>query len=475
MRSGNLPARYEVNTIPPATICSRTFTSGDSTLYVVDAPTHFPDSGTLRVRKTTSSTAGTQEYVNYTGKVVFQQDIIASEAAGDTISVASTTGLSPGGQQTITFDTPFANIVANKVYYVAAVPSATTFKITDTIGDATGIALTDATGSALSPLSRANAGSFTGVTREQAGASGVNLTMASGTSSGSVSSGTGIQKGQRVYGSGVPADTFVHSISGVSISLSKAVTSANPTNVIFAPLGAASAQGFTYDPDQPTSIELLEATSVPQISHWGSSVIMDGRYDDDRAYVYTVGTRTGREINSGQTKALLAIRTAPSVDNGIAGSFGARELVNRMQLVLNSCEISTNGALFVELILNPNISDTIIWEDVGGTSLAQFAELTNIVDNFGRINGELIGGEVIFGFYADTGVAAYDLGQVKELSNSILGGGFDNFTATTAPDPTGTFPDGPEVLAIQITNIAGGRGSNRRAADVRISWTEAQA
>ena len=475
MRSGNLPARYEVNTIPPATVASRTFTSGDSTLYIAQAPTHFPDAGTLRVKQTTSSTAGTQEYINYTGKVVFQQDVIAVSAAGDTIEVASTSGLSPGGQQTITFDTPFSNIVANKIYYVAAVPSSKTFKITDTIGDATGIALDDATGSALSPLSRANAGSFTGITREQAGASGVNLTMASGTSGGTVSSGTGIQKGQRVYGSGVPADTFVHSISGVSISLSKAVTSANPTNVTFAPLGAGSAQGFTYSTTQPISVELLEATSVPQISHWGSSVIMDGRYDDDRAYVYTVGTRTGREINSGQTKALLALRTAPSVDNGIPDNFGARELVNRMQLVLNSCEISTNGALFVELILNPNISDTIAWENVGGTSLAQYAELTNIVDGSGRINGELIGGEVIFGFYADSGVAAYDLGQVKELSNSILGGGFANYEATTAPNPTGTFPDGPEVLGIQITNIAGGRGSNRRAADVRISWTEAQA
>ena len=475
MRSGNLPARYEVNTIPPATVASRTFTSGDSTLYVAEAPTHFPDSGTLRVRQTTSSTAGTQEYVNYTGKVTFSQDVIAVSAAGDTIEVASTTGLSPGGQQTITFDTPFSNIVAKKIYYVAAVPSATTFKITDTIGDATGIALTDATGSALSPLSRASAGSFTGVTREQAGASGINLTMASGTSGGTASSGTGIQKGQRVYGSGVPADTFVHSISGVSISLSKAVTSANPTSVTFAPLGSAAAQGFTYSGTQPISVELLEATSVPQISHWGSSVIMDGRYDDDRAYVYTVGTRTGREINSGDTKALLAIRTSPSVDNGIPGSFGARELVNRMQLVLRSCEISTNGALFVELILNPNISDTVAWQNVGGTSLAQFAELSSIVDGSGRINGELIGGEVIFGFYADTGVAAYDLGRVKELSNSILGGGFDNFTATTNPNPTGTFPDGPEVLAIQITNIAGGRGSNRRAADIRVSWTEAQA
>ncbi len=471
MRSGNLPARYEVNTVPPKTTASRTFTSGDTTLYVANAPTHFPTSGTLRVRKTTGSTAGTQEYINYTGKVQFVQDVVSVDA-GDVISVASTTGLSPGGQQTITFDTPFSNIVANKIYYVAAVPSATTFKITDTIGDSTGISLTQQTGSALSPLSRANAGSFTGITREQAGAASVDLTMASGTSSGTVSSGTGIQKGQRVYGAGVPADTFVHSISGLAIELSKAVTSANPTGITFAPMGATSAQGFTYDTNQPISVELLGATSVPQISHWGSSVIMDGLYDDDRAYVYTVGSRTGREVNSGQTKALLAIRTAPSVDNGIPGSFGARELVNRMQLVLRTAEVSSNGAFFVELVLNPNITNSVNWENVGGTSLAQYADLTQ---GASIITNELVGGEVIYGFYADAGVADYSLERVKEISNSILGGGTDQLAATSPPNPTGVFPDGPEVLAVKVTNIGGGRGSNRRAIDFRISWTEAQA
>ena len=85
-----------------------------------------------------------------------------------------------------------------------------------------------------------------------------------------------------------------------------------------------------------------------------------------------------------------------------------------------------------------------------------------------------MGGEVIYGFYADSGVADYDLGRVKEISNSILGG-VAQLSATTAPDPTGTFPDGPEVLAVKVTNIGGGRGSNRRAIDFRISWTEAQA
>jgi hypothetical protein len=471
MRSGNLPARYEVNTIPPKTIATRTFTSGDSTLYVADSFTKFPPTGTLRIRKTTGSTAGTQEYINYTGKVQFTQDVISVDT-GDVISVASTSGLSPGGQQTITFDNPFSNIVANKIYYVAAVPSATTFKITDTIGDSTGISLTQQVGSALSPLSRANSGSFTGCVREQAGASSINLTMASGSSSGTVSSGTGIQRGQRVVGSGVPADTFVHSISGVAVQLSKAVTTANPTGITFSPMGSAGAENFTYDSSQPTSVELLGATFVPQISHWGSSVIMDGLYDDDRAYVYTVGSRTGREVNSGQTKALLAIRTSPSVDNGIPGLFGVRELINRMQLVLRTAEVSANGPFFVELVLNPNITNSVAWQSVGGTSLAQYADLTQ---GSAVINNELVGGEVIYGFYADSGVADYDLERVKEISNSILGGGTDQLFATTAPDPTGVFPDGPEVLAVKVTNIGGGRGSNRRAIDFRISWTEAQA
>jgi len=463
MRSGNLPARYEVNTIPPATTATRSFSSGDTTLYLAQAPTHFPTSGTLRIKQTSSSTAGTIEYINYTGKVQFVQDVISVDSASDTIQVASTSGLSPGGQQTITFDTPFSNVVARKTYYVAAVPSATTFKITETIGDSTGISLNDAVGSALSPLSRANAGSFTGITREQAGAASVDLTMASGTSSGTVSSGTGIQKGQRVIGDGVPADTFVHSITGTSIQLSKAVTSANPTGIIFAPLGSAAAQTFTYDTTQPISVELLEATSVPQISHWGSSVIMDGRLDEDRAYVYSAATKTQRGINNGDTKAIIGLRVAPAVDNGIPGNFGSRELVNRMQLLLRQVDISSNGKFYVELVLNPNIDTSANWINVGGTSLAQYAPLDP--------NAELIGGEVIFAFYSDNGVNQYSLNEVKEISNCILGGGTNNYASTTPPNPSGIFPDGPEVLAVRCTNIA---GSNKKF-DARLSWTEAQA
>ena len=462
MRSGNLPARYEVNTIPPSTITSKTFSSADSTLYVADAPTDFPDSGTLRVKRTTSGTGGVQEYVTYTGKSVFVQDVI-NVGSGNVIEVASSAGLSPGGQQTIRFDTPFSNVVANKTYFVAAVPNSTSFQITDTQGSSTGITLTQQVGSALSPLSRAYAGSFTISVREQAGATGVNLTMATNTSSGSVSSATGIQAGQRVIGSGIPADTYVASISGVTLALSRAVTSTNPTNITFVPLGSGSAQTFNYDEVQPTSVEILQATSIPQISHWGSSVIMDGGFDEDRAYVYSAATKTQRGINNGDTKAIIALRVAPSVDNGIPDNYGTRELVNRMQLLLRQVDISSNGKFYVELVLNPNIDTSASWINVGGTSLAQYAALNP--------NAELIGGEVIFAFYSDNGVNQYDLSEVKELSNCILGGGTTNYASTAAPNPSGIFPDGPEVLAVRCTNIA---GSNKKF-DARLSWTEAQA
>ena len=377
--------------------------------------------------------------------------------------VGTTTGLQGGGVQTVTFDRPFSNIVSGKTYYVAQVISGTAFSITDTAGNSLGISLQDQTGTTLSPLGIVRSGAFTGVTREQAGASAINLTIADNASSGTVSSGTGIQKGQRVVGADVPDDTFVHYISGTSIQLSKAVTAANPTNIRFPSMGTGSATAFTYSATQPIALELIAATSVPQISHWGSSVIMDGRLDDDRAYVYTAATKRQGGINAGDTRAIIALRVAPSVDNGISGNFGTRELVNRMQLVLSQVDISSNGKFFVELVLNPVPDIQGIWIPVGGTSIAQYAIM--------NVNTQLVGGEVIFGFYSDNGVNQYSLDEVKELSNSILGGGSANYDTSTGANPTGIFPDGPEVLAIRATNIT----NQQKFIDARFSWKEAQA
>jgi hypothetical protein len=462
MRSGNLPARYEVNTFVPYTIASDTLGTSDTNLYVEDAA-EFPSSGTLHVRKCLSTTTGTSEFINYTSRVAFRQNVESASSVDNSLTVASTTGLTGGGNMTIRFDTPFGNIVSGKTYYVATVPSSTKFTITTVKGSSTPISLTTVSGSALSPLSTVSGGYFTGLTREQAGAT-TNLTIASGSSSGTVGSGTGIQVGQRVIGTGIPDATFVHSISGTNISLSQAVTSANPTSVIFVPMGSnGSANTFTFNSTQPTVVELLQATAVPLISHWGSSVILEGRYDDDRAYVYTIGSRSQRSISTGTTRALVALRLSPSVDNGIVGNFGTRELVNRMQLVLRAVDISATGKFFIEVVLNAKPDENNNWVNVGGTSLSQYAILST--------NTDLIGGEVIYGFYADSGVNSYDLSIVKEIGNSIMGGGTTNYSTSTGTNPTGIFPDGPEVIAIRCTNI----DTFNRNIDARISWTEAQA
>ena len=163
-----------------------------------------------------------------------------------------------------------------------------------------------------------------------------------------------------------------------------------------------------------------------------------------------------------------SLGTAPSVDNGIPGSFGTRELVNRMQLVLRQIDISSTGKFYIQLHLNPKINPAVAspeWENIGGTSLAQYAEL-NPLD-------EIEGGEVIFAFYSDNGVNQYRLDEVKEISNSILGGGYDTYTYATGANATGVFPDGPETLVISLKNISTGNSTKR--ADARISWTEAQA
>ena len=472
MRSGNLPARYEVNTICPRVSTAKSISNSDSVIYCSKSLSEFPSSGTLRVKQTDSATSADTEYVNYTGKTDFVQDVISTESAGNTFIVANSSGLQPNGVQTITFDRPFGNIVSGKVYYIATVPNGSSFTITETPSSSTPISITAVTGSALSPIAIAESGVFTGITREQAGST-PSITTTDGSAVVVASSSVGIQVGQHIIAAGVPDDADVVSINGTNIKLSKAaVTTASGVAAIFPPLGSGSATTFTYSTTRPTGVELLKPTSVPQISHWGSSVIMDGEFDEDRAYIYSIGTKTGRTVSSGATKAILALRVAPAVDNGIVGSFGSRELVNRMQLVMKDCQIVANGVFFVELVLNPTVTIQANWENVGGTSLAQYAELNT--------NCELVGGEVIYAFYAGdaggfgAGASTVNLGDVKEVSNSILGGGLDQLIVDNG-NPTGVFPDGPEVLAVRVTNIAGGFGNNSRSADFKFSWTEAQA
>lgn len=302
---------------------------------------------------------------------------------------------------------------------------------------------------------------FTGLTRQQTGNSSLAITIAAGSNDGTVVSAAGLQVGQRVNGTDVPDGTFIQAISGTNIKLSSAVTGANPT-VNVTPMGTNAALSWTYSATNPIGVELAYPTYAPSISHWGTSAIMDGRYDDDKSLVFTYGSATAVTVLAGATNALLAIRVSPSADNGTSASFGARELINRMQLVLNALDITTTTAaanLLITAVLNGVPSGAITWAKPATvtSSLAQVAD-------YGGTTTTVTGGEITGGFFVGTGANSISLKDVRDLGNAVLGGGG---TTTTA----GIYPDGPDVIHILVRNL----GATSATVFARLSWTEAQA
>jgi hypothetical protein len=307
---------------------------------------------------------------------------------------------------------------------------------------------------------------FTGLTRGRAGVTtSLALTVASG-SNVATGSTTNLQIGQRIVG-GFPEGTYISGIGVGIITASQAATATNPT-VVVPPMGATSGQTFTYSATDPIAVELAYPTYGPTISHWGTSVIMDGRFDDDKSLIFTYGQATSTTVAGGQTRALFSIRVAPSVDNGITAAFGARELINRMQLKLVALDVSvvgvTTGSLLVRAYLNSTPSSATIWRNaVGDVPNLANSSLAQIADYSGG-STTVAGGEVTAGFFVGSGANSIDLTQVRDLGNSVLGGGGP--TANTQ-----IYPDGPDTLTIVATNLQAG------AVNVagRLSWTEAQA
>ena len=258
------------------------------------------------------------------------------------------------------------------------------------------------------------------------------------------------------------------------------------TNVVINPVSGATgggngtAQSFTYSATAPVRVDLYSRQYATGTSHWGSSVIMDGGYDDDKSFVFQAGMKTGVVVprSTSTRSALLSLRLAPSVDNGVVGVLGERELINRMQLRLRQMDVlslvagtaGNPGAFLVELILNPkfNTSAGNSWENVGGSSLSQVC--------YHAANTTLSGGEPIFSFFVSTqsgeaSVVQQDLGLVRDLGNSILGGGTTNVGSTTELN---VYPDGPDIVTIAIRNLSGA-GVTTATVNGRLSWTEAQA
>ena len=234
--------------------------------------------------------------------------------------------------------------------------------------------------------------------------------------------------------------------------------------------GQATAQTFTFSATAPVLVEFASPDTLASLSHWGSSVIMDGRYDDDKSLVFNFGMTTALTTTATTPRVVLALRIAPSVDNNVVGTLGARETINRMQLALDSIGFYTTGTGYlVNLVLNGFASGAFSGsflapvQQAGGitSSLAQVALNTNAIT--------VTGGEAVYSGYTNpTGVTTFDLSKVRDLGNSILGGGPNNTVPTTQSN---FYPDGPDILYVVAIPLS----TTSSTIQARLNWKEAQA
>ena len=234
----------------------------------------------------------------------------------------------------------------------------------------------------------------------------------------------------------------------------------------------------------PVSESEASATAVgSQIAVSGSIVLPNGTYitqvkvDGANSLVYTSWPATATEpsgasfpdigssstLNIGEQTAipldapipLVSLRLAPSVDSGLTGLVGEREIINRMQLGLRNAGVTSNTAYEVFLILNA-IPSNLEFINANSPSLSQL-----IKHNAGD---SLINGTTIFSQKSSAGSVDIDLTALLELGNSIQGG-------------DGIFPGGPDLLtlAVQPQDTSEISGATPFFVSGKINWSESQA
>ena len=182
----------------------------------------------------------------------------------------------------------------------------------------------------------------------------------------------------------------------------------------------------------------------------------------DPTGTYTVIT-SGDVITLGETTAvdltrplpLVSIRLAPSVDNGLTGPVGEREVINRMQLALRSAGVTANQDIEVFIILNALPSE-ITFEDAQKPSLSELLRHTS--------GDTLLDGTTIYSVKVSDGSVDINLSELLEIGNSILGG-------------DSIFPAGPDLLtlAVQPQDTSTITSTNPFFVSGKVSWSESQA
>jgi hypothetical protein len=448
MRSGNLPARYETNTFQKNTKITDDIEIADTTINVVSTE-GFAPSGTLLIRGTTSF-----EYVNYASKTPTSFTGVVRAQTGATRTVTTAAGSSVG-TVTETAGLQVGQRVINDNFaqntYVAKIE-----------GNVITFSSAPTTSGSIANVVFVPMGSTTDVAFSYSVTQPISVEPAFPTYSASLSH----------WGTAVIMDGTYNKDNSLIYTFSQSEKKTIPASkTLTGRTGTGTLGQDTIEINNATDVVTgMTITSAGIIQ--ANTIVTDVNGVElklSRPLIANMPGGTSVSLVGGNTKALFSIRLAPSVDNGISANFGQREIINRMQLSLDSLGVLTStpdSSLVVTAIINGVPSSFTQWTNaVKNSTVVTNSSLAQIADYAGNANKTIIlGGEQTGGFYVQ-GTSSIDLRSIRELGNSVLGGG--NATAATS-----IYPDGPDVFSVVVTNL-----NETESVDVlgRLGWFEAQA
>jgi hypothetical protein len=369
LRSGNLPARYEVVTYDNPTYIPYLFHWGTSVImdgrYDADRAYLFTATGqTLNVpgttRKTFASTGintttdlvTVQTHGFNTGDIVQFQSIAATGAKGANAQNPATTIVGSNTLANLTNNTSY-KILSNSANLLHLVPATATISL--------------------------------GATQTITSAQATNTVTITTTNPHGLT--TGMHVG--IYFGRVPSGVYTVTRTSDTVFTYTAATSATVASGADAGIAIAEVLNFTTQ-------------GSTQFTYF---LFPDGSLNNTSGPNY---------------QPLLSIRLSPSVSSGLTGKLGDRDVINRMQLRLQEIGISSTQLVDVKLLLNARLNN-LNFVGVPSPSLCQIVEHTAAdtvsggvqVYNFRASGGSGVGIE---------GTTSVNINELFELSNSILGG-----------------------------------------------------
>jgi hypothetical protein len=488
LRSGNLPARYEVVTYNNPTYIpflfhwgtsvmmdgrfdddnaylftgssqaltisgttAKSFSSAavNTTTNLITIPTHGFNSGDFVQFEgiATSGLRGTDTQNTNLAHVTVTVTNKALATNVATLTTGSAHGFAVGQSVNITgVDATF-----NGTYNVASTPTATSFTYAKTAADVTS--------AAVSPVGTAG---LLRMYNQQA-----NLTNASVYSVFSASANT--------LGLFAP-ETGTGAVPGLAVSTSAQTTTtativtSTPHNLVTGDI--VKVTGLTRLPDtrlfgavtvtNTTTFTMTAPTSAASAVSAGADTaakvfeLLDITAAGNTQYTYFLYPNGSLNNTSGPNfQPLISLRLSPSVSSGLTGKLGDRDIINRMQLRLKEIGISSTQLVDVKVLLNPRLNN-LNFQAVDSPSLTQVVEHTSADTVSGGVQVYNFRGEG--GSGGSEGTTTVDVSTLFELSNSILGG-------------DSIYPDGPDILTIAVSRLTG----NNTVTSCKLSWSEAQA